>query len=143
MAYTVEAGNLSEKVKKEVARIVVASPAVVDEKTWDAIDISAPAVEGHLRSPTIRDYTDDVDYTTLPVNIPLGHAVRAFVGYDNDGDYTEIFTLTVEFIDPDGNSRGTASMTDSVGSGHSSSHTTGEVVLDKEGLWKVHAILEG
>lgn len=145
---------ISPELKRKMERILArenpgsaivgfASPAVLDEQTWNAVDAFAPAVEGHLLSPYVRDVTDDVWYTYLPASIPVGHTVYGDVFYYNDGDYKEIFTCTVELIDPDGRSRGKFTGSSYVPPREQRGEHTEDVVLDKAGIWKIHAILEG
>jgi len=144
--------SISPAVRREIEKIlerknpggaiVVGSPGVLDEKTWNAVDAFAPAVEGHLLPPYVRDVTDDVWYTALPASIPVGHTVYGDVFYYNDGDYKEIFTCTVELIDPDGRSRGKFTGSSYVPPGEQRGEHTEDVVLDKAGIWKIHAILE-
>lgn len=130
MDYKVEAGDLSEKVKREIGAIV-ASPA-----------------EGHLElwSPCLYDATDEIYYypVDLPVTIPLGHRVFATVRYCNDDpDAAHELTCDAEFLNPAGVSKGAATATYTVPASGSQGMFTGTITLDKAGTWKIHATLNG
>ena len=143
MDYKVEAGDLSEKVKKEVS-VIVASPAVVDEKTWGAIDIPAPA--GHISTPKIYDYTDTVMYveSDFPISMGLNHQIDGNALFTNDMDIDQIFSLMLEFIDPDGVSRVKEYRPGHLLHAHSGvGLITDKVTLDIAGRWKLHALMEG
>lgn len=144
MDYGVQAGDLSEKVKKEVA--VIGSPATLDEQTWPAIDAFS-AIAGHLTLGGLIDNTDPANPVIylpadLPATIPCGHVVFATVIAHNDDPYVaHLFTTTAEFLDPDGVSRGADSDTVSIPAGGTHTLATLEITLDKPGTWNVHAVL--
>ena len=151
MDYKVEAGNLSEKVKREVA-IIIASPTVLDEKTWDAMDVAAPVLAGHLSDPAVGDCTNPESIVwyfegDFPVSLDIGTPIVCSVIGHNDSNVTIRMTLTLEIVDPDGVVRATISPTRSVELGGQEErqvpYSPDVVVLDKAGIWKFHTMLEG
>ena len=133
------------KVSSRIEGVATISLAL-DERTWSAIDAIGVAEEGHLEFFRLHDKTSgDIwqDEYFLPVEIPIGHVVQAEVDIINDSSYDLAGTLTVEFIDPDGNSRGKRSFSYSaISPGDQRGVTTNEVTLDKDGTWKIHAKFE-
>lgn len=145
MAYRVEAGNLSEKVKREVATIVA-----LDEETWSVMTVGQVAPSGEIVEEDgychIRDFTAGELYYTpsWPVEIPLGHEVygRA-VGRNTNMAQKQNMKITAELIDPDGIAVGTESETGVVSGGYIIVVSTDRIILDKPGTWKLHVVLEG
>ncbi len=125
MDYKVEAGDLSEKVKREMGAIV-ASPA-----------------EGHLEFSGIYDYDTMKTHFTIPVTLPYGHDVFGAVLYYNDTASPMEMTCMCEFLDPDGVSAGQLTDVETVGAGYHRTATTDRVTLNKNGTWKLHATLNG
>ena len=107
--------------------------------------VGTAAAEGHIDFYHVYDETDGRQYleTDLPAEIPLDHEVVAGVTAYNDTDYQQTLTCTVEFIDPDGSKVGTHSTTRVLGAGEHFVPISEYTVLDKAGIWKVHAVLEG
>lgn len=122
----------------------VISLSVLDEERWPAIRALAVSAEGHLTGPSVYDHTDKITYLEgqFLVQIPLGHDVRGWVNVHNDGNSAYTFRTTRELIDPDGISRGTKVSDSEIAAGYSLNMATEHVILDKEGIWKIHAILE-
>lgn len=116
----------------------------LDEESWPAIRVPAVSVAGHLTGPSVYDHTDKITYLEeeFLVKIPLGHDVRGWVNAHNDGSYAYPFHVTRELIDPDGIPRGTKVSDSEIAPGYSLNGATEHVILDKEGIWKIHAILE-
>lgn len=121
MDYKVEAGDLSERVKRQVGAIG----------------------EGHLEVSGIYDYDTAKTYFTIPVTLPLGHDAFGAVLYYNDTASPLEMTCMCEFIDPDGVSRGRLTDVETVGAGSHKTATTDCVTLNKNGTWKLHATLNG
>ena len=136
-------------MRGKVSRIIAGEGAVIslalDERTWSAIDAIGVA-GGHLEFFRLYDQTSGnqwLDDYFLPVSIPLGHVVQAEVDIINDSSYGLTGTLTVEFIDPDGNSRGKRSFSyTAIPPGDQRGVTTSYITLDKDGTWKIHAKFE-
>lgn len=137
------------RIKEPLSRgaVVVFSPEILDERTWNAIGVSAVA-EGELRDPVLLDWTagpaGEVSYveSDFPVSIPLGNEVTAEVMSMNTGASRQRMRCTVEFEDPDGYTKGSNSETfylDPYGAIYTA---TTRVTIDKEGAWKLHATLE-
>ena len=147
MDYGIQVGDLSEKVRREVA-VIVGSPATLDERAWDAIS-AVSAIGGHIEFSGLVDKTDPdnpVIYAEgdLPVTIPCGSVVFAVVLYYNDDPYaTHDLTCMVEFLDPDGVSIGQATVTESVGVGGHKTLSTLGITLDKAGTYNIHSVLSG
>jgi len=117
--------------------------AVVDERTWNVANIAAAA--GSISQPYIYDYTAGVGYDEidLPVSISLGHQVDGNALFKNDMDVDQIFSLMLEFIDPDGVSRGQISYPSHLLHAYAGlGLTTDKVILDIAGMWKLHALME-
>ncbi|MBA7658841.1 hypothetical protein ES703_66801 [subsurface metagenome] len=148
---------ISPEVRREMERILArenpgsaivgfASPAVLDEESWNAIRVSA-LVEGELRDPLILDWTagpyGEVRYDEgdFPVPIPLGNEVSAEVMSMNTGTSRQRMKCTVWFEDPDGYTKGSHSETfycDPYGAIYTA---TPRVTINKEGTWELHALL--
>ena len=130
--------------KSEIIGGAVISLSVLDEESWSAIKVSAVSVAGHITSPSVYDHTDKKTYLEgeFLVQIPLGHDVRGWVNVHNDGDSACAFHVTRELIDPAGIPRGTKVSDTEIAAGYSLNGATEHVILDKNGVWKIHAILE-
>lgn len=118
--------------------------SAIAEMTVNAINAVALTAEGHIEFSRIIDLSTGIDYREddLPVGLPLGHIVRASVKFWNDTDYDQDFYDSLEFIDPDGYSRGKIEYTGEIAAGGSAFETTPRVTLDKPGVWQVHAVLD-
>jgi len=135
----------------EVARratIALGSPGVVAEKSWSAVSAILPVAEGVIENPIVFDFgvvPNKAYYPSdFPVELPLERGyIRGAVDGRNTGDYRQPFTITVEFIDPNGVARGTSSITSDTSPGATISGLTDQVILDKVGTWRLHATLEG
>lgn len=148
MDYKVEAGNLSDRVKGEVAVIVVASSTVVAKKTWDAITgIAAPAPEGRF----VDEWTRVTNITTgeyavgweLPLTVNVGDIVQGQATAENTGTSTYSARVIVRFINPNGDVVGeTVGYWRDFAPGDYYIMGTMDVELDLPGNWKVEAILE-
>jgi hypothetical protein len=122
----------------------------LDEKTWNAMNVTTPAAAGHIgpvdlylsypRNGTAEDYHE----SDFPVEVPLGQSIwgHASCGFYNDTDYTQICACTIEFIDPDGISRGKKVWTGDINGGGAKYYSTDNVTFDKVGIWKIHALFE-
>jgi len=121
----------------------------LDEQTWSAIE-AISAANGHLEFWRLIEKDSSGNILNIwqteaffPVNIPLGHMVQAEVDIVNDSSYDLAGTLTVEFLDPDGSSRGKRSFTYSaILLGTQRGVTTSYTTLDKGGTWAIHAKFE-
>ena len=101
-----------------------------------------PPLAGHLKEPYVADATTGEFFYTLPAQIPFGHEVVVGVRWENDGNLA-ILTATFELIDPDGVSRISRVASAELGTGQMTGAQTGEAApLDKEGVWKIHAVLK-
>ncbi len=147
MAYKVEAGDLCERVEREVS--VILSPEVpLDEKTWDAIDVAAPVIAGHIEGAAVWDVTDLGNEILVgadegfPVSLPLGTPIECSAIFCNDSDVDLLLRTEMEIIDPDGIVVVSASPGFLVSAGWCYERRTPDCVLDKAGTWKFHAILK-
>ena len=123
----------------------VISLGVLDERTWNAIGVVAAAV-GELRDPTIYNWTlvpyKQYRESAFPVPIPLGHEVSAEVMSINLGASRQYMRCTVKFKDPDGLTKGSHAETFYLDFGGAIFTATTRVTINKEGTWKLHALLE-
>lgn len=147
MAYKVEAGNLSDRVKREVAVIVAASSTVVAEKTWDIITGVEVPVEGVFHD----EWTRVTNITTgeyavgweLPLTVNVGDIVVGQATAENTGTSTYRARVIAHLIDPNGTIVGeTIGPWRDFAPGDYYIHGTEEVTLDLAGTWKLKAILE-
>jgi hypothetical protein len=137
------------RLEQDLATIGVSLGAdpTLSEKSWSAVQ-AISAIAGHLAFGAIVDTTTTpyvtYDEAHLPASIACGHIVNATVIYYNDDPYAaHSLTCVIEFIDPDGLSRGKATATQSVGAGGHLTAGTTAITLDKAGSWAVHAVLSG
>jgi len=123
---------------------MVFAPAILDERTWDVASATVPAAVGEILYPEIFDYTDDTSYEErhFPVEKPVGHEVVGVADGKNLGAYTQRMKLTLEFLDPSGISKGKKYIEYDVAPGKLISCDTKRVILDTQGTWKLHVILE-
>jgi len=135
------------KTREQVARnaAIVFAPAILDEESWNAIDAVGVPAEGHLELPLL--YIVGIGYIyayELPYTLPLGsYSTKAFCNAVNDTDYRQDFKMTIEFLDPDGIAHGKdVDIDDIVGGGSKTMSTPYTTIGNKEGIWKIHAILE-
>ena len=130
-------GKMSSLAERGVAIIA----GVLDEESWDAISVGAVGV-AHLGSPNL--YIDDESYVEydFPVEVALGVAARALVGCYNDSDFSQYLKVTLEFIDPDGDSQGQKPTTRTFPANTVESCYSYEVTIDKPGIWKIHGTIE-
>lgn len=131
-------GTLNE-VSTEVATLVV------DERSWDAINVEAVEVGGQIVNAFVRDDTTGELYLSgdFPVSIPLEHLIRTHFSFANTGEAPQNMKSTVQLIDPDGTVRATKELTQYVDPGwQKASPRTDPVELDKAGIWIIHALLE-
>jgi len=135
----------AERIVRNAA--ITFSSTVLDERTWNAIGGSAGVV-GELRDPILYDWTAgpvgqvSYDESDFPVPIPIGHQVTAEVMSLTTSGSGQA-KCTVEFKDPNGNVKGKHSETFNFGPVPGAIYTaTPRVTIDKEGTWKLHAILE-
>jgi len=138
-------GREAEKIAQSyIATIGLGSPAVVAEETWEAIDAMVPVPEGHIEFSKLEDLTSGIEYREgdLPVEIPVGHKVRANVIMYNDTPYDQTFTYSIEFLDTHGGSHGLDKYTGIIAGGGTAYETTYNVTLEEGGTWKIHALLE-
>ena len=101
--------------------------------------------EGHLENPSLYIYgIGNVWERELPYTLYLdSYSANAYCNVINDTDYPQNFKMTIEIIDPDGVSHGKDVDIAEIGAGVTktiSSHNCD--IGDKEGIWKIHAILE-
>lgn len=139
----VDYGVIAREGKRgELATIVLGSPVVLAEaeKTWDAVSVAAG---GELI--TEHGIYDNVEYwyaDDLPVALEIGHLVRGFIYLKNIYASYEHFRTELEFIDPDGYSRGHCYEHNYLDPGAEGTAIMGSVTLDKPGTWKLHVIVE-
>lgn len=129
------------------ATIALGSPGVVDEESWSAVSAILPAAAGVIQNPSVWDFgvtPNKVYYLAdFPVELPLERGyIRGIAEGKNTGDYAQQFTITIEFIDPNGVARGTHSITSNTSPGATISGLTDNVILDKVGAWTLHVTLE-
>ena len=143
MAYAVNNPGHETLEQIEKNAIIVFSPEILDERIWNVAKVVAAPAEGALEYAWLS-YNGYQNYTEgdFPVTVPLGETVSATVQYANKAAYSQYMKCTVEFIDPDGNSRGENHSTFNMGAYAGRVIDTDDVVIDKEGTWKIHAILE-
>lgn len=117
---------------------------LLDEKYWDVIQMAAVEPHGYVKLNELTDEDNQVDYepAELPVNLPVGTVVSADVGFVNDTDAPYTCQWLVEFIDPDGMSRGLNSGSEVLDAHYAQHRRTLDIVLDKQGNWQVHAVME-
>jgi len=120
--------------------VIVFAPTILAERTWNAI---AVAVAGEaifdygIYDGTQYWYSDD-----LPVALDIGHFVRGFIYLRNITTSYEHFRTELEFIDPDGISRGHIYEHHYLSVGAECMPIMDGVILDKPGTWKLHVIVE-
>lgn len=148
---------ISPAVRREIDRILdnkypgsaivgFGSPGVLDEETWEVIGIGE--LSGKIQDPTLYDLTAGPGYNVyyeedeFPVPIPLGHRIHADVMFFNTSDYHYDMKCTTEWIDPDGHSVGKYSATYPMDAHSAIFEGPSDTVLDKQGTWELHAILE-
>lgn len=78
----------------------------------------------------------------FPVEVPVGHTVYGTGVGENTASYNQEMQISVELIDPDGQSRGYKTWGDLLLPGHYIYLVTGNVEIDKEGVWQFHIKLE-
>jgi len=121
------------------------SSSVLDEESWDAISVVA-AGAAHLADPNLVVNGVSHFVTNFPVAVALGAKVYAIVWCDNDSSFDQYLKVTLEFIDPDGDSRGLTPTTRTFSANSASScyvATPGSpVTIDKPGTWEIHGIIE-
>lgn len=123
---------------------------ILDERTWEAI--SAAGAPPHIPGGEIvvaeclltdtEPPTHEYHVPDFPVEIPLGHTVYGTGAGENTAGYNQEMQISLELIDPDGESRGYNTWRDLLLPGHHISLVTGNVEIDKEGVWKFHVKLE-
>ncbi|GAI32952.1 unnamed protein product [marine sediment metagenome] len=144
MAY-VAVNELRCKTREPIGKnAVIAFFPVLDEKTWNAVNVSLPAAVGHLEKPVIYDETDKILYREgdLPVSIPLGHKIWGSARGYNDSAYTLSLRQTIHIIDPDGHVAGGKAYTFDIAPGYFIEISMTSVTLDMAGLWKLYVKLE-
>jgi len=107
------------------------------------IDLTEVVDNKYLWFENLYDYTDGGFYLEedLPVQIPLGHEVRAYVAWYNDTDADRQINCMAKFIDPDGVSVGERAMERVVPPNDFFVVPTQRVTLDKDGEWIVSATI--
>jgi len=117
---------------------------IIDTKTW-GLNSRVGVSLGSLRDPWITNFDTGEAYgeADLPVKILPGTRISGMCYGDNISGVIRRMNLIIEFIDPDGVSRGTAEHGFSYVSpvGYLLQHT-GIIILDKAGIWQLHAVLE-
>jgi len=100
-------------------------------------------IVGHLAKAHINDFTTGDLYGSggWPIEIPFGHKVNAGARAYTDATYDITVTITSEFIDPDGNAQAQQSRTVLLPPGTQAVGETKDIVLNKAGIWELHAIL--
>jgi len=119
---------------------------ILDAKTWNAI---GEAAVGGGRIVTEECLLTDLELghqqyhvSQFPVEVPLGHTVYGTGVGENTASYNQEMQISVGLIDPDGQSRGYKTWGALLLPGYHISLVTGNVEIDKEGLWKFHVKLE-
>jgi len=120
---------------------------ILDEKTWDAIGIGDGPIPGGrivVQECLLTDMELDKQYhvSEFPVKIPLGHEVYGTGVGENTAGYNQEMQISVDIIDPDGISRGYNNWGVLILPAHYIYLVTGNVNIDKEGIWKFHVKLE-
>jgi len=118
---------------------------ILDEKTWDAI--GEAAVGGRIVTEECLLTDVELDHkqyhiSQFPVEVPLGHTVYGTGVGENTASYNQEMQISVELIDPDGESRGYKTWGDLLLPGYYIYLVTGNVEIDKEGIWQFHVKLE-
>jgi hypothetical protein len=100
-------------------------------------------IAGHLAKAYINDVTTDELYGSggWPIEIPFEHTVNAGARASTDSPTDITVTITSEFIDPGGNARARQSRTVLLPPGTTAVGETKDIVLNKAGIWELHAIL--
>jgi len=117
---------------------------ILDEKTWDAIGIGGVIPGGRIvkEECLLTDLGKQYHVSEFPVEIPLGHEVYGTGVGENTASYNQEMQLSVDIIDPEGISRGYNSWSDLILPSHYIYLVTGNVEIDKKGIWKFHVKLE-
>jgi len=116
--------------------------AALDEKSWNAFNVQAPAVDGKIINCALN-----VDGTVhweqdFPVEVALGSQVRVHFTYVNTGDVTAQFYYSIEILDPDEIQRAYAKGNNPCDPGwQKASARTDYITIDKGGIWVVRGIL--
>ena len=112
----------------------------LDEESWPAANVAG--ITGAFVGASVWDYTSDILYHDLPFDTPMGHEVAGLAHYTVGGVCT--VRETVEFIDPDHQVKGRRVDTylcDEEPGWEYVAHTE-HIILNKKGLWLLHAVLE-
>ncbi|RLC72503.1 MAG: hypothetical protein DRI26_02845 [Chloroflexi bacterium] len=114
------------------------------ERSWNAISVVAPILEGHINSPGIYDQTDGKTYreADFPVPIPFGHSIQGYANCWNDTPVAITVRLTGWFIAPDGTKKAESSYTTTIEPGQAKSGGTDFVTVDQAGTWVLHIRME-
>lgn len=127
--------------------IIVFAPAILDERTWPAINTAT--LSGKLINPCVGifDNGTTIDWAyedEFPLPLSLGTKVNGEVGMKNNSTIPIIFTTTVWLKDPGGGERGKRVDTSiAIPPGQTTGATTLAIRLDKAGIWTLCAKLEG
>ena len=117
---------------------------IIDAKIW-GLNSRVGVSLGSLRDPWITNFDTGESYgeANLPVEILPGTRISGMCYGDNISGVMQRMNLIIEFIDPDGVSRGTAEHGFSYVSpgGYLLQHTE-IITLDKAGMWQLYAMLE-
>lgn len=139
-------GEMTKGDLKNMAKlgygVKVAALTQMDERSWDALNVQAPVIDGEIINCVldvggILYFQDD-----FPVEVALGSEVRAHFTYVNTGDTSAQFYYSIELLDPDGEQRAFAEGNNPCDPGwQKASMRTDYITIDKGGIWVVHGIL--
>lgn len=112
---------------------------VVDEKQWDAINVTIPVPEGTIWRVKIgnRDTGEDFYDDEFPAELPLNTSTDATSYGRNTSDRIQHMSITIEVRDPDNILRATQNRERNVDPGSSVGVTTSVFTVDKIGTWKI------
>jgi len=119
---------------------IVFAPTILAERTWNAVSVAAVGEliwEHGIYDNTQYWYSDD-----LPVSLKIGHFVRGFIYLKNITTSYEHFRTELEFIDPDGISRGHIYEHNYLAVGAEGMAIMDGITIDKPGTWKLHVVVE-
>jgi len=106
-----------------------------------------PEIAAHIESASVWYYTNSTEHLAadFPADLPLDTRIQCSVVFCNDSGVEVILRTLMEIIDPDGMVRASSSpgfLTDAEWCQERRVPSSAKVILDKAGIWQLHAVLE-